>query len=97
MFIRNDKIIEIVNDSHSNGSNFSDFSDDTCKVNSPISSSSSRSEKQTFSSQNLAEARKRTRRVLLRDYWSLRAIIHIPYAVSVRMSRDRFLASLTMF
>jgi hypothetical protein len=75
-----------------------DFSDDTCKVNSPFSSnSSSRSEEQTFSSQNLAEARKRTRRVILRDYWSLRPIIHTPYAVSVRMSRDRFLASLTMF
>jgi hypothetical protein len=62
-----------------------DFSDDTCKVNSPFNSSnsSSRSEEQTFSSQNLEEARKRTRRVILRDYWSLRSIIHTPYAVSV--------------
>ena len=32
-----------------------------------------------------------------RDYWSWRPIIHIPYASSVGMSRDRFLALLTMF
>jgi hypothetical protein len=74
------------------------FSDDTCKVNSLFSSSSSsRSKKQTFNSQNLAEARKRTRRVLLRVYWNLRPIIYTPYAISVLMSRDRFLALLMMF
>jgi hypothetical protein len=33
----------------------------------------------------------------LRDYWSFRPIIHTPYAASVGMSRDRFLAILTMF
>jgi len=33
----------------------------------------------------------------LRDYWSWRPIIHIPYAVTVGMSQDRFLALLTMF
>ena len=33
----------------------------------------------------------------LRDYWSSRPIIHTPYAASVGMSRDRFLAILTMF
>jgi hypothetical protein len=77
MFIRDDKIREIVNDSDSDGGNFSELSDDTCKVNSLFSSSSSssRSEEQKFSSQNLAEARKRTRGVLLRDYWSLRLIM----------------------
>jgi len=31
------------------------------------------------------------------DYWSLRPIIHTPYAASVGMSRDRFLTILTMF
>jgi len=33
----------------------------------------------------------------LQHYWSLRLIIHTPYAASVGMSRDRFLALLTMF
>ena len=37
------------------------------------------------------------RKSSLRDYWSLRPIIHTPYASSVGMSRDRFLALLTMF
>ena len=37
------------------------------------------------------------RKSSLRDYWSLRPIIHTPYAASVGMSRDRFLAILTMF
>jgi hypothetical protein len=31
------------------------------------------------------------------DHWSLRLIIHTPYAVSVRMSQDRFFALLTLF
>jgi hypothetical protein len=39
MFIRSNKISEIVNDSDSDGGNFSD----TCEVNSPFSSSSSSS------------------------------------------------------
>jgi hypothetical protein len=57
------------------------FSDNTCKVNSPISSSSSRSEEQMFSSQNLAEARKRTCRVLLQDYgiWVRLFIPHMQF------------------
>jgi hypothetical protein len=46
MFIGNDKISEFVNDSNSDGGNFTELSDDTCKVNSPFSSSSSRSEEQ---------------------------------------------------
>jgi len=33
----------------------------------------------------------------LRDYWSSRLIIHTSYAASIGMSRDRFLAILTMF
>jgi len=33
----------------------------------------------------------------MRDYWSLRPIIHTSYTASVGMSRDRFLALLTMF
>lgn len=36
------------------------------------------------------------RKSSLRDYWSLRPIIQTPYAASVGMSRDRFLAVLTM-
>jgi hypothetical protein len=43
MFIRNDKISETVNDSDSDGGNFSELSDDRCKVNSLFSSSSSSS------------------------------------------------------
>jgi len=44
MFIRTDKISEIVNDWDSDGGSFSELSDsDTCKVNSPFSSSSSSS------------------------------------------------------
>jgi len=40
MFIGTDKISEIVNDSDSDGGSFSELSDgDTCKVNSPFSSS----------------------------------------------------------
>jgi hypothetical protein len=98
MFIGNDKISKTVNVSDSDGGNLSELSDDTCKVNSPFSSSSSsRSEEQEFSSQNLAEARKRTSRALLLDYWILRPIIHTPYKVSVQTSRVRFLALLTMF
>jgi len=37
------------------------------------------------------------RKSSLRDYWSLQPIIHTPYAASVGMSQDRFLALLTMF
>jgi hypothetical protein len=46
MFIGNDRISEIVCDSDSDGGNFSELSDDMCKVNSPFISSSSRSEEQ---------------------------------------------------
>jgi hypothetical protein len=50
MFIGNDKISEIVNDSDSDGGNFNELSDsDTCEVNSPFSSSnSSNSEEEEF-------------------------------------------------
>ena len=45
IFIRTDKITEIVNDSDSDGGSFSELSDsDTCKVNSPFSSGSSSSD-----------------------------------------------------
>jgi len=41
LFIRTDKVSEILNDSDSDGGSFSELSDShTCKVNSPISSSS---------------------------------------------------------
>jgi hypothetical protein len=57
MFVGNVKISENVNNSVSEGGNFSELSDDTCEVNSPFSSSSSSSSKEEeLSSQNLAEA-----------------------------------------
>jgi len=61
MFIGTDKISEILNDSDSDGGSLSElFDSNTCKVNSPFSSSSSR-----LSSQNLTEAgRKHTRTFL---------------------------------
>jgi hypothetical protein len=40
IFIGNDKISEIVNDSDSGGGNFSELSDNMCEVNSSFSSSS---------------------------------------------------------
>jgi hypothetical protein len=47
VFIRNDKISELVNDSDSNGGNFSEHSNnDTCEINSPFSSSTSSSSKE---------------------------------------------------
>ena len=47
MFIGNDTISETVNDSDSDGGNFSELSDsDTCKVHSPFCSSSSSSSKE---------------------------------------------------
>jgi len=33
----------------------------------------------------------------LQDYWSLHPIIHTPYAASVGMSQEKFLALLMMF
>jgi hypothetical protein len=47
MVIGTDKISEIVNDSDADGGSFSELSDsDTCKVNSPFSSSNSRAEEE---------------------------------------------------
>jgi hypothetical protein len=46
MFIGNDKISEIVNDLDSDGGNFTELSDNTCRVNSLFNNSSSRSEEQ---------------------------------------------------
>jgi hypothetical protein len=37
------------------------------------------------------------RKSSLRDYWILNLVIHASYTVSVRMSRDRFLALLAIF
>jgi hypothetical protein len=56
MFIRSDKISEIVNYSNLDGGNFSGLSDsDTYEVNSPFGSSRT-ARKSKLSSQNLAEA-----------------------------------------
>jgi len=66
MFIGNDTISEIVNDSDSDGGNFSELSDsDTCKVHSPFSSiSSSSSEEEEIVQPEPDRGRKKTRRAL---------------------------------
>ena len=65
MFIGTDKISEIVNDSDSDGGSFSELSDsDTCKVNSPFSSSSSRSEEEEVVQPEPDRGTKRIRRAL---------------------------------
>ena len=72
IFIGNDMIREIVNDSDSDGGNFSDLSDsDTRKVHSPFSSSSSSSSRSSSSSEDEVIVqpepdigRKKTRRAL---------------------------------
>ena len=66
MFIGTDKISEIVNDSDSDGGSFSELSDsDTCKVNSPFSSSSSsRSEEEEVSQPEPDRGMKRIHRAL---------------------------------
>jgi hypothetical protein len=37
------------------------------------------------------------RKLSLRNYWSFRPIFHIPYATSIGMPWDKFLALLAMF
>ena len=66
MFIGNDRISEIVNDSDSGGGNFSELSvSDTCKVHSPFSSSSgSSSEDEEIVQPEPDRGRKKTRRAL---------------------------------
>jgi len=67
MFIGNDTISEIVNDSDSDGRNFSELSDsETCKVHSPFSSSSSSSssEEEEIVQPEPDRGRKKTRRAL---------------------------------
>ena len=66
MFIGNDRISEIVNDSGSDGGNFSELSDsDTCKVHSPFSSSSiSSSEDEEIVQPEPDRGRKKTRRAI---------------------------------
>jgi len=57
MFIRTDKIGEIVNDLDSDGGSFSElFDSNTCEVNSHFSSSSTAARERKMSSQNLTEA-----------------------------------------
>ena len=65
MFIGNDTISEIVNDSDSDGGNFSELSDsDTCKVHSPFSTSSSSSKDEENVQPEPDRGRKKTRRAL---------------------------------
>ena len=62
-YIGSDKISEIINDSDSDGGNFSELSDsDTYKVNSPFSSSSSSSEEEEVVQPEPDRGRKRARR-----------------------------------
>ena len=64
MFIGNDTISEIVNDSDSDGGNFSEISDsDICKVHSPFSSSTS-SEEGEIVQPEPDRGRKKTHRTL---------------------------------
>jgi hypothetical protein len=63
MFVRNDKISAVMNDSDSDGGNSSELSDDMCKVNSPLSSSnSSSSEEEEVVQPEPDRGRKRKRR-----------------------------------
>ena len=65
MIIGNDTISEIVNDSVSDGGNFSELSDsDTRKVHSPFSSSSSSSEDEEIVQPEPDKGRKKTCRAL---------------------------------
>ena len=65
MFIGNDTISEIVNDSDSDGGNFSEISDsDVCKLHSPFSSSSSSSEEEEIVQPEPDRGRKKTHRAL---------------------------------
>ena len=65
MFIGNDAINETVNGLDSDGGNFSEISDsDTCKVNSPFSSSSSSSEEEETVQPEPDRGRKKTRTAL---------------------------------
>jgi len=70
MFIRNDTISETVNDSDSDGDNFSELSDsDTCKVHSPFNSSSNSSSSSSSEEEEIVQpepdrGRKKTRRAL---------------------------------
>jgi hypothetical protein len=67
LLIGDDKTSELVNDSDSNGGNFIEHSDDTCKINSPFSSSSSSSsssEEEEVIQPEPGRGRKRTRRAL---------------------------------
>jgi hypothetical protein len=67
-----------------------------CKVNSPFSSSSSSDEEQEFSSQNLAESG-REHAGPSAGLLEFAPIINMQCAVSLRMSRDKFLVLVTMF
>ena len=65
MIIGNDTISEIVNDSVSDGGNFSELSDSNArKVHSPFSRSSSRSEDEEIVKPEPDKGRKKTRRAL---------------------------------
>jgi hypothetical protein len=86
MFIGNDKISEIVNYSDSDDGNFSELSDDTCKVNSPFSSSSSRSEEQDVFQPEPGRGQEENTQDPSAGLLEFVPIINTPYAVSVQMS-----------
>ena len=73
MFIGNDTISETVNDSDSDGGNFSELSDsDTCKVHSPFSSSSINSKEEEVVQPEPDRGRKKTCRALLK--WQIQIL-----------------------
>jgi hypothetical protein len=66
-----------------------------CKVNSPFAAAAVvKVRNRKFSHQNLAEA---GREHAVQGLLEFASIIHTPYAVSVYMAQDRFLALLMMF
>jgi hypothetical protein len=77
MIIRTDVISEVVNDSDTDGSSFSEFSDsDTCTMEYIL----------ITRNKNFFSIIIHMSVSSLQDYWSLRPIIHTPYVVSIEAS-----------
>jgi citrate lyase alpha subunit len=90
MFSATDKISEIVNDLDSDCSSFSEISDsDMCMVEYILTTGS---KKRLFDS----HTHERVTQNISAGLLEFGVIIHTPYAVSVQMSRDKFLALLTI-
>jgi hypothetical protein len=68
-----------------------------CKVNSPFSSSSSRSEEQEVLQPEPGRDQEENTQGPSAELLEFVSDYSYPYAVSIQMSQDRFLALLTMF